>query len=524
MEEKREGSKFGWGVLGFFFPVVGLILFLVWLKNKKKAAKASGIGALIGFVLGSIFLILSFFGILSIFSFSKDLSGERDILVLKALPGVGDYSIYDSKYEMNWSEDFLTNDVRNYHAVDKDGKRLFTIQETIILKKDDMIHTHKIITNTEEELTFDDYFPELIYDKYYFYYKNNVVIFNTGTDDTGYYFYDLDNKKLYHAFVNDEAGNEGLRVADITMNDTSITFKVEFNIEDVKVSSQNTIYKKVLNGEYENSAALDKNLKALNLDPFVVSKTITYNKKNGKYNSEPVVESKNIYDLYNEMNPTISTPENEVKTCNVTATKGERDYEYDFKHSCNSTNDIINVFDDDGKKLFTFKYKERETHVLENGEELGYINPDFYKVGNSIVFYSAICSPGLCYVYVYNTVDNTGFRITSSMEQEDLMVPYIRTFEFDENKNLVLNIKVNESAGFEGYRTDPRVTVLGKIRSCEVTDLDKELKDNGLLKFPMSKQYVYENKNGTIVKDNPKITVTSTIEDLYKDYASMCSR
>ena len=28
---KKEGSKFGWGVLGFFFPLVGLILFLVWI-------------------------------------------------------------------------------------------------------------------------------------------------------------------------------------------------------------------------------------------------------------------------------------------------------------------------------------------------------------------------------------------------------------------------------------------------------------------------------------------------------------
>ena len=33
---EKEGSKFGWGVLGFFIPLVGLILFLVWMKDKKK--------------------------------------------------------------------------------------------------------------------------------------------------------------------------------------------------------------------------------------------------------------------------------------------------------------------------------------------------------------------------------------------------------------------------------------------------------------------------------------------------------
>ncbi|MBR4830332.1 MAG: hypothetical protein IKZ96_01005 [Bacilli bacterium] len=47
MENQRKGN-FGWGVLGFFFPVVGLILFLVWKNNKKEDAKVAAIGAIIG--------------------------------------------------------------------------------------------------------------------------------------------------------------------------------------------------------------------------------------------------------------------------------------------------------------------------------------------------------------------------------------------------------------------------------------------------------------------------------------------
>lgn len=54
-----DGGSFGWAVLGFCFPLVGLILYLVWKNNKPFSAKKAGMGALIGFVLN---LILSFIG------------------------------------------------------------------------------------------------------------------------------------------------------------------------------------------------------------------------------------------------------------------------------------------------------------------------------------------------------------------------------------------------------------------------------------------------------------------------------
>lgn len=49
-----DSGSIGWGILGFFFPIVGLILFLVWKNTKPKSAKVSGIGALIGFVFNII--------------------------------------------------------------------------------------------------------------------------------------------------------------------------------------------------------------------------------------------------------------------------------------------------------------------------------------------------------------------------------------------------------------------------------------------------------------------------------------
>ena len=49
--EVYDSGSFGWAVLGFFIPLVGLILFLVWRKTKPKSAKNAGIGALVGFCL-----------------------------------------------------------------------------------------------------------------------------------------------------------------------------------------------------------------------------------------------------------------------------------------------------------------------------------------------------------------------------------------------------------------------------------------------------------------------------------------
>ena len=37
-----DGGSFGWAVLGFCFPLVGLILYLVWKSNKPLSAKKAG--------------------------------------------------------------------------------------------------------------------------------------------------------------------------------------------------------------------------------------------------------------------------------------------------------------------------------------------------------------------------------------------------------------------------------------------------------------------------------------------------
>ena len=55
--QNKKGNK-GWGVLGFFIPLAGLILFLVWKNDRPADAKYAGIGALIGFIVNFVFSIV----------------------------------------------------------------------------------------------------------------------------------------------------------------------------------------------------------------------------------------------------------------------------------------------------------------------------------------------------------------------------------------------------------------------------------------------------------------------------------
>jgi drug/metabolite transporter (DMT)-like permease len=55
-----DKKSLGFGFLSFMFPLVGLILFIVWHREMPKKAKSAGIGAIIGFVLGIVIGVISF--------------------------------------------------------------------------------------------------------------------------------------------------------------------------------------------------------------------------------------------------------------------------------------------------------------------------------------------------------------------------------------------------------------------------------------------------------------------------------
>ena len=66
---QSSSNSFWWGVLGFFIPLAGLILFLVWKTERPSDSKAAGIGALISVCI-NIFItfITIFFIFVGIFS------------------------------------------------------------------------------------------------------------------------------------------------------------------------------------------------------------------------------------------------------------------------------------------------------------------------------------------------------------------------------------------------------------------------------------------------------------------------
>ncbi|MCF7923756.1 MAG: zinc ribbon domain-containing protein [Candidatus Izimaplasma sp.] len=59
-----DTGGFGWGLLGFCIPIVGLILFIVWKEDQPNNAKATGKGALISVIFSvTMYLIMFMLGL-----------------------------------------------------------------------------------------------------------------------------------------------------------------------------------------------------------------------------------------------------------------------------------------------------------------------------------------------------------------------------------------------------------------------------------------------------------------------------
>lgn len=86
-DASEDSLSLGFAILGFFIPIVGLILFLIYEEKKPKRAKSAGKGALIGFiteiVLAIILVILSVVFAASLFNnISNDIESN--------IPAIGD--------------------------------------------------------------------------------------------------------------------------------------------------------------------------------------------------------------------------------------------------------------------------------------------------------------------------------------------------------------------------------------------------------------------------------------------------
>lgn len=56
----NDTGSFGWAVLGFFIPLAGLILYLVWKDTQPKNANQAGKGALTMVILNAVLIVVYF--------------------------------------------------------------------------------------------------------------------------------------------------------------------------------------------------------------------------------------------------------------------------------------------------------------------------------------------------------------------------------------------------------------------------------------------------------------------------------
>lgn len=59
--ENEDKGSIGYGILGFFIPIVGFILFVLWYDTRPKSAKYSAIGGLIWVLLCALYALFTAF-------------------------------------------------------------------------------------------------------------------------------------------------------------------------------------------------------------------------------------------------------------------------------------------------------------------------------------------------------------------------------------------------------------------------------------------------------------------------------
>lgn len=159
-----DNSSFVFAILGFFIPIIGLIIFLIYEGKKPKRAKSAGKGALIGFITKivlSIFLVIATSLISNISNdmdsnipaISNAFRGETTDEILKEYVDIsfGEFQVSNSGY---YPETSLAITVKNkakkqytycitIEAVNENGARI----------KTDMIYADRLGAGQEIYLT-----------------------------------------------------------------------------------------------------------------------------------------------------------------------------------------------------------------------------------------------------------------------------------------------------------------------------------------------------------------------------------
>ena len=63
---EKDSNNVGWWWLGFFFPLIGFILWLVWTGDTPMRAKRAGMGALVGVIVSVALVVISYIAIIAL--------------------------------------------------------------------------------------------------------------------------------------------------------------------------------------------------------------------------------------------------------------------------------------------------------------------------------------------------------------------------------------------------------------------------------------------------------------------------
>lgn len=83
----EDNSNLGFAILGFFIPIVGLILFLIYEEKKPKRAKSAVKGALIGFITE---IVLAIILVILYVVFAASLFNNISNNISNNIPAIGD--------------------------------------------------------------------------------------------------------------------------------------------------------------------------------------------------------------------------------------------------------------------------------------------------------------------------------------------------------------------------------------------------------------------------------------------------
>lgn len=190
--EEKEGSKFGWGVLGFFIPIVGLVLFLTWKKDRPKSSKAAGLGALISVILNLVLtIIIVVIGVTMGIRNVKDSYDYKDTTIDNYDDNYEEYEDEEDKKTVNAGEKFEFSDLEIIIGTDY----TFTTLDNSNSENNGMVLVKLPITvkNLSKEENHLNMFYSSIFDPN----NNKLTKQSTYFDDTIDYADDLKENETY---------------------------------------------------------------------------------------------------------------------------------------------------------------------------------------------------------------------------------------------------------------------------------------------------------------------------------------